>query len=243
MILNERDYVDRLLSTNTFSDKPINDIRLAARYFYADGYNEEVVRQKVRELLIRCDPTANVVLWGDTLDRQVRKAAKRGLIEIDYIPITQSEIDTVSSLPTKTMKKVLFSFLCSAKFYDMVNPNNNGWTNTPIKDICAMAGVTLTTHKQHEMRGDLSQRGLLELSRVVDNANTRVKFIDHDGDAVMKVDDMRNLGNQFLMHMGERYLQCAECGLVVPRRSNNQLYCSDCTKNMTHKKKQLTPTS
>ena len=206
--------------------------------FFADGYDEKAVRQKLDELLIRCDPTANLVLWGDTLDRQVKRAAKRSLIEIDYIPITQEEVDIISQLPTKTMKKVAFSYLCSAKFHDMVNERNNGWTNIPVKDICSMAGVSLTMYKQHEMRGALAERGIIQLSRTVDNVNARVTFIDHDGDPVLKIDDMRNLGNQYLMYVGEKYLRCEMCGIVVPRTSNSQRYCASCAKKIPHKRKE-----
>lgn len=214
---------------------------IAARLFFADGYDERAVRKKLDELLIRCDPSANLVLWSDTLDRQVKRAAKRGLIEVDYIPITQKEVDIISELPTKTMKKVAFSYLCSAKFHDMVNEHNNGWTNVPVKEICSMAGVSLTMYKQHEMRGALANRGIIQLSRTVDNVNVRVTFIDHDGEAVLKVDDMRNLGNQFLMHIGERYLRCDMCGIVVPRRGNSQRYCVSCAKKIPHKRKEDLP--
>ena len=229
--------MEQLLETRTFGDRPTSDLGMVARYFFAEGYDKREVRQRLNEVLTRCNPDANPVLWGDVLDRETKRASKRKLVEIDSIPVTQSELDSIETLPTRTAKKVAFAYLCVAKYYDTINERNNGWANLDVKDVCSMAGVTLTRRKQHELRGLLSEYGLIQLSRIVDNTNVRVLFIDHNGSPVMDVDDMRNLGNQYFMHLGGKYIVCEQCGAVVPKKSNRQIYCQSCAAKMPHRKR------
>lgn len=226
--MNERDYIEQVIEENTFLGKPATDLGIAAKYYFADGYTQKDVRRKLDELLLRCEPDANLVLWGDTLDRQVKRANKRGLVEIDSIKITQSEIDVIDSLPNRTLKKMAFSYLCVAKYYNEVNQQNNDWANLPVRDICSMGGIAIPVDKQYELRGELADRGMLQLSLTVDNVNARVLFVDRENSAVLLVNDMRNLGNQYFRFKGEKFVQCAMCGLVISRKSNRQLYCSKC---------------
>lgn len=235
--MNERDYVDQILSDNIFIGKPVTDLGIAAKYYFAEGYTQKDVRRKLDELLLRCDPNANLVLWSDTLDKQVRRATRRDLVEIDYIPITAPEIKTIDSLPSRTLKKLAFSYLCVAKYYNAANEQNSDWANLPVRDICSMGGIAIPVDKQYELRGELADMGLLQLSVAVDNVNARVLFVDHEGDPVLLVDDMRNLGNQYFQFMGEKYVKCASCGLVIGRRSNRQLYCSKCAAKMAREKR------
>lgn len=228
MILNERDYIEQVIAENAFLGKPVTDLGIAAKYYFADGYAQRDVRRKLDELLLRCDPSANLVLWSDTLDKQVKRAYRRKLIEMDYVPVTASEIEVIDALPNRTLKKLAFSYLCVAKYYNGVNEQNSDWANLPVRDICSMGGIAIPVDKQYELRGELADRGLLQLSLAVDNVNARVLFVDHGGQTVMMVDDMRNLGNQYFMYKGEKYVKCALCGLVISRKSNRQIYCSKC---------------
>ena len=49
---------------------------------------------------------------------------------------------------------------------------------------------------------------------------------------MLRITDFRNLGNQYMMYLGESYFQCVECGLVVRRITNNQKYCDDCAASV-----------
>lgn len=61
-------------------------------------------------------PNFNPVKWQDTIERQVKKAKKYSLIEIDFIPITKNELDTIKSIKNKPQERLAFTLLCLAKF-------------------------------------------------------------------------------------------------------------------------------
>lgn len=237
LILNERDYAEQILFYNEFCGDPISDLGIAAKYFFAEGYPQKVVKRKICELLIRCDPTANIVKWDHILDRQVKRASKRRLVEIDYIAITKSEMDKIGALQNRTIKKMAFAYLCVAKYFNLVNEHNNGWTNLALKDICSMGGVALPVDKQFAMRGELARLGYLQLSIIVDNVNARVLFIDDASDEVLRITDMHDLGNQYFLYCGEPYIYCEVCGALVRKRSNRMRYCSDCAKKVDNEKR------
>ena len=81
-----------------------------------------------------------------------------------------------------------------------------------------MANVQISTKRQSLMLSDLRDIGVIRSSKKVDNVNINVLCLDDDGDPVMQVTDFRNLGNQYLMYHGHQYIECASCGLVVPKK-------------------------
>jgi hypothetical protein len=46
----------------------------------------------------------------------------------------------------------------------------------------------------------------------------------------MEIYDMRNLGFQFMRLQGGSFFECKSCGIVVPRKSPRQMYCTECSK-------------
>ena len=77
---------------------------------------------------------------------------------------------------------------------------------------------------------------MIRFSKKVDNVNINVLCLDEGGDPVMQVTDFRNLGNQYLMYHGHQYIECASCGLVVPKKNNSQRYCKHCGEERNRQK-------
>ena len=66
-------------------------------------------------------PNYNSVKWSITLDKQVKKSKKYPLIEIDNIPVTQNEMNTVMSLKNIRKQRLAFTLLV---------PHNNNKENS-----------------------------------------------------------------------------------------------------------------
>lgn len=83
--------------------------------------------------------------------------------------------------------------------------------------------------RQSLMMNDLYSLGLIGYSKLVDNINVSVKFIDDNSDIVLYISDFRNLGFQYLKYTGDTsFTECESCGLVMKRTSNRLKYCPDC---------------
>ena len=176
-------------------------------------------------------PNFNPVKWQDTIERQVKKAKKYSLIEIDFIPITKNELDTIKSIKNKPQERLAFTLLCLAKFGNVVNSQNNDWTNREDKEIFRMANIQVSVEKQSAMVNSLRNKGLIQYSRIVDNLNTNVLFIDNESEVILEIEDFRNLGYEYALYCGEKFFKCENCGVLVKQNEkNNKKLCNNCSK-------------
>lgn len=176
-------------------------------------------------------PNFNPVKWQETIERQVKKAKKYSLIEIDFIPITKNELDTIKAINNKPQERLAFTLLCLAKFGNAVNLQNNDWTNREDKEIFRMANIQVSVEKQSAMVNSLRNKGLIQYSRIVDNLNTNVLFIDNESEVILEIEDFRNLGYEYALYCGEKFFKCENCGVLVRQNEkNNKKLCNECSK-------------
>ena len=125
--------------------------------------------------------------------------------------------------------------LCYAKLYNKISDKNNGWVNTDIKEIFRVARVSVRYRNDKFLYlNDLETSGLISFSNKNDNLNLRVTFIDDDSERVLKVDDFRELGYEYLNYIGDgNFIRCSECKKLVRKKSKHDYstkYCNECSK-------------
>lgn len=231
IVLNEHEWAESMIRSRSLGQKPSETICRVARYYLDKDYSKKEVRGMLDTFLIQCDPTASLTKWSDTLDYCLNRASKYKAIQIDRIGITQSEMDKINALNGKQIKRLAFTLLCLAKYWDAVNPNGDHWVNTKDSDIMRMANINTSIKRQSAMYADLCREGLISFSKKVDNTNVRVCFSADDSPVVF-ISDFRSLGRQYLMVVGEPYFECDNCGVVSkysdPAKGRKQKYCKEC---------------
>lgn len=229
IVLNEREYVEGILERYELGVKPTETLSRVARYYSSlEGIKRSEVRAELEKFMLRCDPTINLVKWQDTIDRIMKSASKFPLIYIESVPITEKEMEVCDSLTGVQPRRLLFTLICLAKYSDLVNDKNGGWVNRQDKEIFRLANVVTSIKRQSLMLNDFRAAGLIRFSRKVDNVNINVLCMDKDSPTVLEVKDFRNLGYQYMRFHGEPYIECAQCGLVIKKRSNAHKYCHEC---------------
>lgn len=242
IILNEREFAEQALETCELGEHPYNTLSCLAKYYHAEGYRDREVRRFLENFLLKCDPSVNVFRWEKAIARTLKTAKKYPLVEVDCVSITAKEMAVCESLsgrelkqfrpgrhrPTQNTSRLMFTLICLAKYGNAARVGNNGWVNASDKDIFALANVSTTIRRQSFMLNKIHSMGLLQFSKKVDNVNMRVTCIDEEGEPVMQVSDFRNLGNQYMMYHGFPYIECASCGLVVPKGNNSHRLCKQC---------------
>lgn len=240
IVLNENDWAAKMVSDCSLGKRPSETLRRVARY-YMDTYkmDSSTVRKKLDLFLLQCNPTASLPKWSDSLDYAVSRASKYPAICIESIPITDVEMAKIDSLNGKQIRRLAFTLLCLSKYWGMVNENSDGWVNSKDNEIMAMANIKTSIKRQSAMYGELNELGLIQFSRKVDNTNVRVCFAE-DGNEVMRVTDLRNLGYQYLMYHGEPYFVCECCGITTKILSKGnirrQKYCPECASSVKMRK-------
>lgn len=242
IVLDERASAEYAIENLSLGQKPIATLGRLARYYYQEGYGKGEIGGLLEDFLMKCDPTVNIVKWQAAIDRQVRVADKYQLIDIQGVPITKSELDRIASISGQRssqailLKRLMFTMLCLAKYWNAVNESNNNWVNVKDREVFSLANIAVTTKRQSLMLNDLWTMGLIGFSRMVDNININVKIVDDKSPQVLFISDFRNLGNQYRMYLGEKYVQCQCCGLTIRRESNSQRYCPECAIEVNRRK-------
>lgn len=232
IILDEKAWCESVLSRLSLGLHPADTVYRMARYYYSLGYTKKDIQGLLTEFLIRCDSMVNIVRWQNTIEKAAKTSDKRPLIKVDFIPITKREMDEIGKIDGIIMKKVMFSLLCLAKYGNAVSNNNNNWVNFENGDIFKVAGVNINCNRQCHILNSLWKDGYIGFSRIVDNTHVYVRIVDYMSDEVMRITDFRNLGNQYMSHVGDGYFECVNCGLVIKRHNNKSKYCRSCANDM-----------
>lgn len=236
IVTNERTCAEYAIRNSKFGAKPTETIGRVARYYADQGYDKGEIKGLIEDFMLKCDSAINLVKWQTTLERIVKSTEKYKLIEIDEISITQNEVVRIQALRSKMLQKLVFTMLCLAKYGNAINDNNNNWVNRKDKDIFNLANVKTTTKRQSLMINDLWTMGYIGYSRVVDNVNINVKFVDDESPTVLYITDFRNLGNQYMRYCGESFVECECCGILVKENHGRQRYCAECAKQINREK-------
>lgn len=232
VVLRENDWAASMIQANSLGKKPSETLRRVAR-FYMDTYNinQDAARKKLDLFLLQCDPTSSLPKWSDALDYAVSRACKYPAINIDHISVSKNEVEKIDSLEGKQIRRLAFTLLCLAKYWNIVTRKEDGWVNSKDNEIMSMANINTSIKRQSLMFGKLNELGMIQFSKKVDNTNVKVCFME-DGEEAIRIYDFRNLGYQYLMYHGEPYFTCENCGITtkVNDKGNRrrQKYCPEC---------------
>jgi len=230
LVMNEMEWAADMIERHDLGDRPTQTLRRVASYYYNNKYGKKEIRRLLELFLVSCDPSISLVKWSDTIDRVVKGVDKRKTIHVDGVEITDAEMDRITSLVGPRPRRLAFTLLCIAKYWNQVSKDNNSWVNTPDSDIMRMANIKASIKQQGLLYGKLIEAGLLESAKRVDNLNVRVTFCKK-GERVLYITDFRNLGYQYQRYCGEPFYQCENCGIVMPESDNpraHHKYCPEC---------------
>lgn len=227
--MNERRRAEDVLSSVQETTNPIHNVYLLSRYYYAQGMRQKEVLEKIEDYL-RQFPFLVLPKWQQTVDKIVAKAKGKGLIEIKYVGITEKELAEIAKLRKESLKKLAFTLLCIAKYFNTIRPENNSWVNTPDKDVFRMSDIrTLDCKRQQQLIRELYLLGLIGYSKVVDNVNLQVLFVDAETEPVLHIYQFDDLGYQYLEYVGDpSIVHCKCCGKLIKKTSCRKDYCDEC---------------
>lgn len=181
----------------------------------------------------------NPVKWESTIYKYVKGAKKYNMVQIDNVGVTQQELDIISSIPERRLRKLLFTLICLAKFYDKRADTTNGWVSTEYKDIFRMAHLFVTQKVQAKLLSELYNLGMISFGNKITNLSIRVNILDYQNEPVWMIDDFRDLGNEYVFRTENlELIKCKSCGLVIKRNKNVQKYCPECAKKIQAQQKE-----
>lgn len=240
--LNETRWAKDAVENKCLGKSPYETLRRVARYYIDEGYQRDEVRTKIERYILECDSTASIVKWAKTIESAVQFALKHEAVNIEYIPVTESELNKINSLSTgRQSQRLAFALLCLSKYWNICCGGSSYWVNSKDSEIMQMANIKTSVRRQCKLYHDLMEAGIISFSYKVDCNHVRVNFANEDSPIILRIDDFRSLGNQYLMYAGENYFRCAECGIVEkyanPSTGRKQKYCATCAATVKARQK------
>lgn len=235
IVLNEYEWVEDILKNPSLGGKPTETLGRVARYYISKGHSKKETRQLVESFLVQCDSNISVTKWSNVIEYVIGKAAKYGVIEIDSVNVTDKEMATIDALGGRQVKRLAFTLLCLAKYWDAVNPKCDHWVVNKDVEIMKLANINASIKRQSAMYAELNKKGLIQFSKKIDNTNVRVCFME-PGETVISLCDFRDLGYQYLMYHGEPYYICESCGVISKKPGNTRgrksIHCAECASEI-----------
>lgn len=233
--MKESEAVQEIINKKSVSDNTYADLILLIKYYYSQAKKsnkklktKEVIAELQEYLKPQYDNYQSVD-WYNRLEKLIKKYKNTPLYDVDSIPITDAELTTIKSIKNKKLEKIAFVSLVLAKYYNLKNEKNNDYVNVEYSVIFGLARVTATVmYEQPSLLHELKERNLVQRSNRIDNPNFRVLFIDDDSPVVLHITDLRELGYQYLKYKGEKFIECAECGVLLRKKNNATKYCPAC---------------
>ena len=231
IVINERKWAESILETGQLGDNVGLAAAVLARYFYhVEGLKHKKIFDKLNDLFSQLITDYNPVAWENLLDKVSLRAKKRPLIEIERIPVNKGELSRIEELKLPRLRRLAFTMVVVAKYFDMINQSNNHWINLAWKDLFKMACISMPVIEQADSYRALIDAGIIEFSKKVGNTNARVLILD-DTDPELYVDDLRAVGHRYQQYIGEPYFKCERCGVLTRQnKCGNKKYCADCAK-------------
>lgn len=239
LILNESSYVENVILKNgEVGNKPSSTLFLLAKYYYNhDNISKEQIAIKLNEFMQKNYPNYNEVFWENIIDSISSSANKFLLNELDGVPITMNELNVIGSLNDDRLERYLFSMLCYAKAYNLLFEKNDGWINTDLSIIYNVARlrsrnsddrfhlVNQLLHRSYIINGKESP--IISVSKKNTNRNVKLNFLDLSGEKELFISDFRELGYEYLLYKGGKFIRCDKCGKLI-RKIGTKKYCPDC---------------
>lgn len=230
IILNEKTYAEKLINDKTVHPKELSyDLNILVRYLSSTGLKRNEIHKYINDFMLEAYPDFNINLWSKYIDKYINKAKKRDLFEIEYVPITQKELDKIREIKNPQKERLLFTLLSLTKLNNLKSKSNNNWVNYDEKIIFQLARVACSERNRNIMIYDLKEAGYVKNSKKT--LNIQVCFIDNSSTPVMKLTDMRELGYQYEELKKKTLIRrCFKCGKAFKLKSQNDKtrMCSSC---------------
>ena len=231
IILNEKEYAEKVISSNKITSKPQTTLIILSKYYYSIGYRKKKIQELLTDFMSQNYDRyyCNKSQWDDTIDSISGKAGKHKLFESPGVSITKKEIKTIESIKNTQLEQIDFSLMCIAKLGNQRKENNNGWVNLDLKSVFELARVNAKRRERNFKINDLYAKNLIDFPKNITNTSIKVIGINENSDKELFVSDFRELGYEYLKYKGQNFVRCANCGILTRgNKKNTKKYCNTC---------------
>lgn len=167
--------------------------------------------------------------YVDIINKDINKAYKYRIKDVNSINITKSEMDKIMSLNDIRKEKIAFVILALAKYQNAESQRDNDTFYAKTSEIFKFARVVVSAKDRDAYFGFAYKEGLLKQNFSIGYNALTAAFVDHDdGEVVLTLDeyDYLELAYAFLNYKNGGYKRCKMCGRWFRVKNNAMQYCS-----------------
>lgn len=228
--MNEVSQAEYIIETGEFGRKPGTSIFLLARYYrQIMGMRPKETIERIHDIMLQTYPGYVRANWENKIDTIVKNATSRQLVEIKSIPVTEAEIEAIQTMANVKERRLAFTLVVLAKYFNIINTDNNNWVNVEPSRVFSMACIHINSDAQATLYNQLTKHGIITYSHKTGNVNAKVLCLYPDSPTACEVTDLRYIGNDYMMYCGKPYSVCLRCGATFKQnKKHNRKYCREC---------------
>lgn len=166
----------------------------------------------------------------NTINKDINKAYKYKIKDVNTINITKREMDKIMSLNDIRKEKIAFVILALAKYQNAESQRDNDTFYAKTSEIFKFARVVIPAKDRDLYFVFAYKEGLLKHNFSIGYNALTAAFVDHDEDeVVLTLDeyDYLELAYAFLNYKNGGYKRCKACGRWFRTKNNAVQYCGN----------------
>lgn len=235
LLFNEASAIKNLIDLKVVDPNNIfNTIKDVARYnFFVDNIDGEENYNRVLDYITKNAKDVFQENIYDIVDKCVRGAKKYPLKSVDFVPITESELQFITSLENIKEEKAAFVMLAIAKYYNIIKGEDYDSVFINHADICKMARITIPADKRSVFMQFAYDKGVLHRHTYADSIIKKLTFVSHDDNdkVVLKLTegDFKDLAYTYMAYLTpHKYRRCVGCNCWIKKDSKDRRLCKEC---------------
>lgn len=247
-IFDEKKYVEKMIAEQYVdTSNPTNTIRKLARYnFYVNKYGAAKNYNNIVEYMSANYEDFSEFAYQKDIDGCIKDVHKTPWKNITTVDIVKSEIEFIQSLDDIRKQKIAFVLLCTAKYRDAYNENNNHKTDISVTDLYKMARVVLPQNERTMFLYFLTQDNLIEKHTFASVKNKKLLFVSDNPNEEVVISlqevDFLELAYVYLDYINNHigYGRCEKCHRFIKHsKTKPRKYCEECAKEVLTEQKRL----
>ena len=254
-IANERAYVEHMLKKKEINTKrPGKDINSLIKYLYErdNTLSKDELLAQVNEILLDIINDEHAIKrWQVSIKEYINDFMSyadtfKGLSNVEYIGITQKEIDKIKELNNYKLEYTAFALLVYLKVKNEITGKVDN-VHCPsgeedVKLIRKISGLKVTIKEFALLMKELQDLGYTS-NGIGGAVSCKLNYVDNKKICIIKVQDFdsESIPLYYTRELkGGRIIYCKECGklVLVPEKSPAK-YCKQCYDNKEKERKRL----
>ena len=252
LILNEMKQAEKMIKEKRLGEDKNESIKILIKYYKHKEIGSDKTRNEIEDFLSSTTSDFNSVKMGDYLDGLVNSCYKNNwtLLQREDIIITKKEIESIRKLNDRNLEKLCFVMLIMCKADNIEESKYGFWVNRDITEIFNESNIKRNSVLQDAMLRKLRESKYMDLSSNVRKMGLKLNYVDkikdYSGEEIsIKLNKFEQLDLVYLKLIGERIIECEECGKLIQQINNKIKYCKKCSvyknieKTKRNKEKQI----